>query len=217
MRTDTYPAVRLSRMDRVLPSNVDKKTVEGETEVFLCNYTDVYYSELITSALPFMKATATEQQRAVFGLRSGDVIITKDSETADDIGVPAFVPETLENVVCGYHLSLIRVDSDQLLPEFLFWFMNSFSTRHRLGSLATGVTRYGVRLDAVQGLRLPLPPVGTQRSIVAELKLETARIDRAIEILGGSKNAADGSLPQLLVEEREAVIDDLLVGSLGGS
>ncbi|MEI2812294.1 MAG: hypothetical protein V9E91_00320 [Burkholderiaceae bacterium] len=39
-----------------------------------------------------------------FTLREGDTIITKDSETADDIAIAAYVPQNMPGVICGYHL-----------------------------------------------------------------------------------------------------------------
>ena len=50
---------RLKRACHVFPSNVDKKTHDGETPVLLCNYTDVYYNETITAEMDFMAATAS--------------------------------------------------------------------------------------------------------------------------------------------------------------
>ena len=72
-------------------SNVDKHTIEDELPVRLCNYVDVYYNDLITSALEFMRATASQSEVDRFRLQENDVLITKDSETWDDIGVPALV------------------------------------------------------------------------------------------------------------------------------
>ncbi|MBK8003908.1 MAG: hypothetical protein IPK12_08155 [Gemmatimonadetes bacterium] len=79
-------------MAQIFPSNVDKKSYDGQQPVRLCNYTDVYYNERITADLELMAATATPEQVERFTLRANDVLITKDSETADDIAVAAFVP-----------------------------------------------------------------------------------------------------------------------------
>ena len=54
----------------------------------LCNYVDVYKNDRITSAIPFMSATASQDEIERFRLKQGDVLITKDSEAWDDIGVP---------------------------------------------------------------------------------------------------------------------------------
>lgn len=92
----------------VFPSNVDKKSVEGEKPVRLCNYTDVYYNDVIEPQSTFMDATASDDQIEKFTLRAGDTIITKDSETPDDIARSAYVPSDMPGVVCGYHLSMVR-------------------------------------------------------------------------------------------------------------
>ena len=94
-------------LDEVSP--VDKKTVDGELPVKLCNYTDVYYNRnAIGSEIDFMAATAKPLEVEKFSIIEGDVIITKDSETPDDIGVPSYVKETIDNLLCGYHLAILR-------------------------------------------------------------------------------------------------------------
>lgn len=111
---------KIKNLSQVKPSNVDKKTKDNEPPVLLCNYTDVYNNEFITMDLDFMKATATYDQIKKLSLNVGDIIITKDSESADDIAVPAIVTEKLENVVCGYHLAVIRPNEEKIYPKFLF-------------------------------------------------------------------------------------------------
>src|SRR4051794_30860396 len=78
--------VPLSAVSEIRVSNVDKKSEPGEIPVRLCNYTDVYKNDYITDDLEFMRATASRAEIARFGLRIGDVIVTKDSETPNDIG-----------------------------------------------------------------------------------------------------------------------------------
>ncbi len=56
---------------------------------------DVYKNDLITEAIDFMEATATDSQIEQFGIQAGDVIITKDSEAWDDIAVQRTFPRRL--------------------------------------------------------------------------------------------------------------------------
>lgn len=70
-------------------SNVDKHIKDGELPVRLCNYVDVYKSDRITESVPFMKATANADEIDRFRLEPEDILITKDSEVWNDIGVPA--------------------------------------------------------------------------------------------------------------------------------
>ena len=46
-------------------SNVDKTISEDEDPVQLCNYTDVYYNDRITTDLHFMEGSATERKSCV--------------------------------------------------------------------------------------------------------------------------------------------------------
>jgi type I restriction enzyme, S subunit len=99
---------RLKTIASIELSNVDKKSIEGQIPVKLCNYLDVYNNEKILQNIPFMKATATEEQVKRLSLKQGDVLVTKDSESWTDIAVPSIVAEPLRGVLCGYHLAMIR-------------------------------------------------------------------------------------------------------------
>lgn len=69
---------RLGQIARIRVSNVDKKSVDGEHGIRLCNYVDVYKNDAITAELDFMPATATRTQIAAFALHAGDTVFTKD-------------------------------------------------------------------------------------------------------------------------------------------
>ena len=88
-----WPRAALGDVVDLRLSSVDKKTVPGERSVRLCNYSDVYHHRAIRADMDYMKATATDREIRNCRLEPGDVVITKDSETADDIGVPAIVSD----------------------------------------------------------------------------------------------------------------------------
>jgi len=115
---DQWEEKTLSEVAQVIVSPVDKKTIDGEISVELCNYTDVYYNITITRKIQFMKATAKQTEIDKYTLKIGDVIITKDSETPGDIAIPSLVSEDLNGVVCGYHLAIIRPNSNIIDGSF---------------------------------------------------------------------------------------------------
>ena len=179
-------------------SNVDKAPADGEVRVRLCNYTDVYNNEFITLDLDFMGATATQAEIARFGLAVDDVIITKDSESWDDIAVPALVRETAPDLVCGYHLAILRPRKQHIHGAFLLRCLQAKPVRVQLELAANGVTRFGIPKSDIGSLRLPVPPLNVQRAIADYLDRETARIDALI--------AAKERLLELLAEKRGALI-----------
>lgn len=186
-------------------SNVDKHTIEDEIPVRLCNYVDVYKNDYITNDLELMNATATETEIEKFTVQKGDVIITKDSEEATDIAVPTFVKEDLENVVCGYHLALIRANENEILNEYLFRKFQSSELKAFFAIEATGVTRVGLSMGEITGVKITYPKsLEEQNQIVSHIKSETASIDIAIA-------KAEREI-ELIREYKEAMIAEAVMG-----
>jgi type I restriction enzyme S subunit len=197
---------RLKRFAAIRPSNVDKKTVAGQEAVRLCNYLDVYKNDHITDELDFMQATATASQIQTFQLRAGDVVITKDSESWDDIAVPAFVPKHLEGVLCGYHLTLIRPDPTLAEGEFLFRCFSAEGLCDQFRIAANGITRFGLDTSSINDALFPLPPLKEQIKIASFLDCETSKTDALI--------AKKQQLIELLKEKRQAVISHAVTKGL---
>lgn len=179
-------------------SNVDKVPTDDELPVRLCNYSDVYNNEFITLNLSLMETTATQAEIERFHLDIDDVVITKDSEAWNDIGVPAVIAQTAPDLVCGYHLAMLRARPDRLNGRYLFRCLQARPIQFQFERSASGVTRYGLGLDAIGRLYLPVPPLPQQCAIADHLDRETARIDALI----GAKERA----LTLLAEKRKALI-----------
>lgn len=197
----TWPLTRLDRFAQSWPSSVDKHWQDGERPVRLCNYTDVYKNDAITPDLDFMAATASPDEIERFRIRRGDTLITKDSETADDIGVPAFVQYEAPDLVCGYHLSIVRPDETVSDPRFVYWALASDFVAGQWAVLASGVTRVGLRRSDIARVSVPAPPLPEQRAIADYLDRETAQIDALI--------AKQRQLGERLAERRRALITRL--------
>ncbi|MDQ3158420.1 MAG: restriction endonuclease subunit S [Actinomycetota bacterium] len=196
---------RLGHVASVVVSNVDKHSEDGEVPIRLCNYVDVYKNDVVRDGLDFMEATATAEQIVRFGLRRGDTAFTKDSETADDIGVPAFVDA--DGLVCGYHLAVARPISPLADSKFLFYVLKSSPSAKQWYLAASGVTRVGLRSADIPKLRTARPPLAEQRVIAAYLDRETAQIDELI----GEQEALIGSL----TERRQSVSSAMFQERIG--
>lgn len=125
------------------------------------------------------------------------MIITKDSEGWDDIGIPALVTEDMPDVLCGYHLSVLE-PGNELDGGFLAWLCRSEPLNDQFKLGANGVTRYGLGQYPMKNAFVALPPFETQQRIARFLDEKTARIDALIE----KKRA----LLDRLAEKRQALI-----------
>ena len=195
-----WSEVVLKNIATILVSPVNKKSITGEQSVRLCNYTDVYYNSYITNGLDFMTATASNSEVERFTLQKSDLIITKDSETPGDIAVPALVPEELDNVVCGYHLAIIRPDSKVVDSAFLNHLFSQPKVRHYFSTRANGATRFGLTIDGIKEASFTLPGVREQQ-VIAKV-LDTCDT----ELLALS------TVAQQLTAEKKALMQQLLTG-----
>ncbi|MGJ8681947.1 restriction endonuclease subunit S [Paraglaciecola sp.] len=193
---------------RIIVSPVDKKTIEGEIPVELCNYTDVYYNTKITKSLTFMKATAKQSEIDKYTLKVNDVIVTKDSETPGDIAVPALVSEDLNGVVCGYHLAIIRPNNELVEGSFLNYLFSMPKTRYYFFTLATGATRFGLSVGGINKAHLTLPPLVEQQKIAALLTNTDKEIELLEQQLADLKQEKKALMQQLLTGKRRVKVDD---------
>jgi type I restriction enzyme, S subunit len=188
---------RLRHACEMRVSNVDKHTKQDETPVRLCNYVEVYKNERIRESTRFMSASASEDERIRFCLRKGDVLITKDSEQWNDIGVPSLVEFEAPDLVCGYHLAILR-PRPLLHGSFLHRALECHFIAAQFHVEANGVTRYGLSHGAIQGVSIPLPPPAEQAAIVRFLDWANGRLERAIR--------AKRKVIALLTEQKQAII-----------
>ncbi|MDE0158121.1 MAG: restriction endonuclease subunit S [Gammaproteobacteria bacterium] len=189
---------RLQNVADMRVSNVDKHVKADEKPIRLCNYVDVYKNDYINEQINFMRATATTDEIERFRLETDDVLITKDSESWDDIGVPALVTETAPDLISGYHLALLRPRPDQVTGGYLFRTLQSNGLAYQFHIEAKGVTRYGLSRGGIKSVRVPVPPSSEQNAVARYLNHATERIHRYI--------SAKERLINLLEEQRQAVI-----------
>ena len=194
--------VRLGEVCNVITSPVDKKTIEGELSVKLCNYTDVYYNNTIDSKIDFMTATAKPREIEKFSLVKGDVIVTKDSETPNDIGVPAYVKETIDNLLCGYHLTVLR-PKEQAIGKYICYALTSPRVTCDFYRFANGITRFGLTNESYQKIKIPLPSLPEQKAIASLLEKWDTAIEKT-EALIAAKEKQFKRLLKTLINDQQS-------------
>lgn len=175
----TWKRVPLKSVASVIASSVDKKFYSGEPIVAICNYVHVYHNRFLDATLNYDKGSASKSEIERFQLKLGDIVITKDSEEASDIGVAACVIEEMEDLICGYHLAIIRPDRTKVDPTYLSALFSLHGTRKHFATQANGVTRFGLQIKTIEDLELSLPPLEEQQEI-AKVILSGERISRSI-------------------------------------
>ena len=172
---------KLADIAKIEISGVDKKTIEGETPVRLCNFVDVYYNWAITKekAKSFMVASAKQTEIDKCSIGKGMVAITKDSETRDDIGVATYIADDFEYVLLGYHCALITPNPAIVDGKYLNAFMHTRYIQKYFENNASGSgQRYTLSNDTIGNIPVLIPSIEEQHTIGKVL----ADIDRKIEL-----------------------------------
>jgi type I restriction enzyme S subunit len=141
--------------------------------------------------MPFMEATAKQSEIDRFSLFPNDVVITKDSESADDIGIPTYIQSIRENLLCGYHLTILRPKKN-VDGRFLSLTLTHPRISYDFYRYANGITRFGLTTETYSKVKIPLPPVPEQKAIAALLSTwdeAIEKIDRLIQAKKRGLNA----------------------------
>jgi Restriction endonuclease S subunits len=176
-----YKKYKLKEIVDFIISSVDKKTIEGEKPVRLCNFVDVYYNWAISESTEkdFLAATASDKEIEKFTITKGQVAITKDSETRDDIGVSTYIAKDFDNVLLGYHCALITPYNDVLDGQYLNAFMHTSYIQKYFENNASGSgQRYTLSTDIIGNIPILLPSIEEQHKIGKIV----SDIDRKIEL-----------------------------------
>jgi len=199
---DDWKTHALSEVVDVRFSSVDKKSRLDESPVRLCNYMDVWKNNYIHDRMPFMKSTASALDIKRFKLQRDDVLLTKDSETKEEIAQPSVVRD---DVVLGYHLALLRPNPTKVYGPFLAAQLNIPEFRRQFVRNSSGATRFGLGIDTVKQGTVWLPVVKEQRKISEIL----VKVDDAIEQTRAVINQAR--------HLKTALLQDLLTHGLPGT
>lgn len=194
--------LKLNEICEIITSPVDKKSYKNETPVLLCNYTDVYYNEFITKNINFMEATASDNEIKKYSLYKGDVVITKDSETPDDIGISTYIAEDIENLVCGYHLAILRPNTKYVNGLYLAYYLKLQQVLNIFSRFANGITRYSLINATYKAVPVLLPPLAEQEKIAEILSLWDKAIEHTKELIAYKEKQKKGLMQNLLTGKK---------------
>jgi type I restriction enzyme S subunit len=187
----------LYKLAEIRVSNVDKKIYQDKALVKLCNYMDVYNNDYINSKLAYSIGSADANELLRFGLKKNDVIITKDSETPDDIAISSIVTEDIVNLVCGYHLAIIRPNSEEIDGMFLMFKLKDNEIVRYFSNAAKGSTRFGLSIGDIENVKLKYPSLTEQRRIAHILSTCDAVIEKTQSAIAKYKAIKQGMLHDL--------------------
>lgn len=197
---------KLKYFREVFSSSVNRHLHKNEIQVYVCHYPMVYYNEFINENIQMEKGSCREDEYKKYILKKGQVILTKDSESPDDIGIPCYIENDFNNVVCGYHLTIIQKKNKSINSKFLFRFIQSDRVRAYFENNSKGITRFSLGKPIIKNLFINVPTLSEQKQIVEHLDEQTQNIDSTIE--------KETQRIELLKEYRQSLISAAVTGKI---
>ena len=197
---------RLKYISKVSLSSVDRHEYENELKVKICHYPNVYKSEYIDNDTTLPNGTCSESELKRFSLLDGDILLTKDSESPEDIGVPTLVKGSFKNTVCGYHIAIVRLSSDETISEYVYRFIESKSAKDYFFTESSGITRFGLGKGSIENLVIPCPPKSEQIEISKKIDSMSFKLNKVI--------LRFQSKISLLKEYRQSLISSVITGRI---
>ncbi|MFZ4702537.1 MAG: restriction endonuclease subunit S [Candidatus Methylumidiphilus sp.] len=120
------------------------------------------------------KAMALSRHR----FQLGDIVFGRRGE----MGRCAAIGQDEIGWLCGTGSLLVRLKQNRLLPDFAVLLLSQESVRDTLILESVGATMDNLNTRILAKIRIPVPPISEQVTILAFLKRETAKIDRLMDV-----------------------------------
>lgn len=100
-------------------------------------------------------------------VKRGDVLLTI---TGSRIGRVSAVPEELEGAHISQHVAILRSCQDQILPEFLSFFLSlDVGGQRQIASAQYGQTKPGLNFQQIREFKIPTPTLSLQNEFAERL------------------------------------------------
>ena len=135
-------------------------------------FKDVFYNWFLPDKLGDL-ANTNEKEQIKGGIKKGDIILTRTSETLHELGMSSVAlkdyPNSTFNGFCK-RLRQKEKSTIEIEPVFMAYFLRSKYFRNEISKYATMTTRASLNIAAINSLSITLPPFDEQQKIASILK-----------------------------------------------
>lgn len=116
------------------------------------------------------RVQVSDSETRAYGLRAGDILVSRVFATIEGVGLPTFVHEVPEIAVYESNMLRFRINRELAYPLFINYWLLSESVRRTIVSSVNASNQVSINQQALADLPLPLPPLEEQELILACLE-----------------------------------------------
>lgn len=126
-------------------------------------------------------------------LRENDILF---SIAGTRMGITGFVTPSVLPANTNQALAIIRMKRDAS-PRFVFHYLRSDVVQNAIERLKVGVAQFNLSLAQVSEIAIPLPPVATQKAVVAEIEAEQKLVAANRELIARFEQKIQATLARV--------------------
>ena len=144
-----------------------------------------------------MVSPTTRDRLSEFTVRKDDIVIGRRGE----MGRCGIVASTMNGWLCGTGCFVIRL-KDDCFARFAYFQISSPKVKSYLEEQAIGVTMKNLNQGILSSIQIPLPPLATQKAIVAEIEVEQKLVASNHELIDRFEKKIQTTLARVWGEDK---------------
>lgn len=168
------------------------------------------------------RVPVTDKELLTSSIYDNDLLFARQSLVLEGAGKCCIVKEVNEPTVFESHLIRVRVDKTKALPDYIYYYFNSYQGRENIKTIVEQVAAAGIRGSDLVNLYIPIPLVTVQQQIVQVLMNIDDKIAVNTAINENLEQQAQAIYAQMFIESAEeswktGSLSDIAVITMGQS
>jgi type I restriction enzyme M protein len=134
-------------------------------------------------------------------VKGGDILFVRSNGNPDLVGRSLFVPPPNEPITFSGFTIRCRIEDQRAPPIFYAHFFKSRDFAEMIKTVGRGANIRNLSQGILSELKVPLPPLATQKGIVAEIEAEQSLIATNSELVAIFEKKIVGTLARVWGEE----------------
>lgn len=174
------------RIQRIKYIGATQNGISKGGEYFGSGYPFVSYGDVYKNMeLPYTVSglvESTENERANYSVKKGDIFFTRTSESIEEVGFSSVCTKTINNATFAGFLIRLRPFKDELITEYSKYYFRGNHIRRYLVKEMNIVTRASLGQGLLKAMPVLIPSHDEQTVIAEYLDKKCSQIDRLIGI-----------------------------------
>lgn len=144
------------------------------------------------------RARVSSQEEVTFGLRAGDLLVSRVFATREGVGQPVLVPAPSEHAVYESNMMRLRVKSHVMESKLLFNWLKHSTARTWIMSRAFASNQASINRETICNVPVPVPSMGEQVAMLKASNGHESRINSESLVLSKARTLKSGLMDDLL-------------------